>query len=209
MKVNELLNEGPMDYLRGAGREVASKVRNIAQPFKDIHQAGQNTSMESDIMKAVVQLANTIQKYRALKKQMAPVKEGVLDYMKGVGTELGNKASQAIQPFKDMHQAGKQRSNEGDLQRLEVLSKNQLSDLVRLLDKYGKDSYPIVKQAFQKYNIPPGIRAAVANKLKNLVKQQQQGNNSPQPEVESQPSQPEIDQDEYQSSPGIQARYQR
>ncbi len=212
MKVHDILTEGPMDYMRGMGQEAANKMRNIAQPFKDIHQAGQQTSMEADIMKLVLQLANSIQKYRSLKKQVNPVKEGVMDYMRGAGTELANKATNIIQPFKDMHQAGKQKSQEADLNKYEQLSKTQLTQLVRLLNRYGPNSYPIVKKAFNKYNIPPGIRAAIANKLKKLVDQIDNSNSEPKQRPSQRQQKPQQHQQEPQSNreqfsgPGIQAR---
>lgn len=199
MKVNEVLTEGPLDYIRGAGQEIGNKVRNIAQPFKDIHRAGQTSSMEADITKAVIRLAKTIQRYRAVKKQLTPVQEGVFDYVRGAGKEIGNKFQNAIQPFKDIHQAGKQESLRGELKQLEDSSKQQLSQLVRLLNRYGPNSIAVVKQVFQKYNIPIGIRAAVINKLKGLINQPNP-NNAPRQRPTQSP-------ERTYSGSAVQARY--
>ncbi|RWZ87211.1 MAG: hypothetical protein EO766_11820 [Hydrotalea sp. AMD] len=202
MKVNELLNEGPLDYFRGAGQELGNKIRNISQPFKDIHRAGQVSSMESDITKSVVRLAKTIQKYREVKKQLTPVQEGVFDYLRGAKQETGKKMQQAFQPFKDIHQAGKQESLRSSLSQLEQSSKQQLNELVRLLNRYGPNSIDVVKKAFQKYDIPIGIRAAVINKLKGLVNQST--NNPPR----SRPTQqPNVGSNNTPTGSAIQARY--
>jgi hypothetical protein len=183
MKLDELLNEGPMDYVKGFGQELGNKVRNIAQPFKDMHNAGQSSSYEAEITKIVVKLANTLQQYYKLKKQLG---EGVMDYVKGAGKEIGNKVKNLAQPFKDIHAAGQLQHNKSKLSELVQLSKQQLTQLSRLINKYGMDkSLVVIDKAFKKYQLPFGLKGIILNKLKGMINQPT--NNTPRQRPTEQP----------------------
>lgn len=102
MKVNELLNEGPLDYLRGLGSHVGQKVaanladrgRKIMEPIKAAHAAGQAASTQGEVEKLVKQLGSiTLQLHKL--QQPAQTNEGVFDYMRGAGGAAKNAIGQA------------------------------------------------------------------------------------------------------------------
>lgn len=113
MKVDEILNEGPLDYMRGAARyagdkiaaKMAEKGRQIIEPFEKAHAAGKAASAEADTRRSIAQAKAAIPKLIAkmgangeeikrVRDQLKgiPVREGLWDYLRGAGSAAGGAA---------------------------------------------------------------------------------------------------------------------
>ena len=88
------VNEGMWDYVKGAGQETSDKVKRISQPFRDIHAAGQRSSLQGELTRVTQKLAKVIAKYRQIKSQLAQtnesIYEGKFEYDKKTG-QMGYK----------------------------------------------------------------------------------------------------------------------
>ncbi len=179
MKVTDLLTEGPLDYFRGAGQEFKKKLGGIGQQFKDIHQSGQQTSAEAELAKATMKYAKMLMKYYSLKKQLT-VSEGVMDYVRGAGQEVGRKLQSVAQPFKDVHQAGRQQSIQGQVQKLRSMLVDQQSVVIQAIRKCGlPDCNAIMKQVLSDNNVPITIRGQIFSQLKAAMKKQPKEHSGP------------------------------
>jgi len=86
------------DYVKGAGQETANKAKQIAQPFRDVHAAGQRSSRVGDLTQVTQKLAKAIALYRQTKvklsqrlsQQNESVNEGKFEYDKKTG-QMGYK----------------------------------------------------------------------------------------------------------------------
>jgi hypothetical protein len=173
----EPTNEGALDYLRGMGQHVGGKIANkladkgrqVLEPFRQAHAAGQHASQQADRQKFQRQLGQTVQQLGKLtldiyklsqqlhgqNNQPQQTSEGVFDYMRGAGSAVGGMAKQAgsniagsvnrfgqaaAQKGREIHQAGQQRSLQGQLQQM-VSTKDQLmTKLVQMSKRVGPDA---------------------------------------------------------------------
>ncbi len=147
---------------------LANKGQQILQPIRQAHAAGQQASHQADRQRLQQSVGETVQQlgtltldiYR-LSQQLhgsnnsrQQTSEGVFDYMKGAGSALTgmtrqaaghvagaiNRAGQAVaSKGREIHQAGQQRSMQGDLDRL-ISSKEQLMQrLIQLSKRVGPE----------------------------------------------------------------------
>ena len=163
-------NEGMWDYIKGAGQETANKARQLAQPIRDIHAAGQQASARNELKETTAKLVRAIQKYRKIKKSLSSTNEGMWDYIKGAGQETANKARQISQPFRDIHAAGQRSSLESDLQKYEMISNKLLNRVIKLMNDIGPDSKGIIDGVLR--HASNGIKLAIYGKIKRLQSQQ-------------------------------------
>lgn len=112
MKVQELFNhqidEGVLDYIKGAARSAGQKVydkmaergREIAEPFRQMHAAGKQASVLGGVRKQVLALAQafaTIQKLTPGTQTFPEsyVPEGLWDYLRGATGSAGQRTASA------------------------------------------------------------------------------------------------------------------
>lgn len=156
-------NEGVFDFVKGASSAVSDKLKQVPNNLRDIRDSGRSASIVGDIKSLVRSLAQTIFKYNKLKNG-SQVREGLGDYFGGVANETGNKLKQAVQPLKDIHNAGKARSLEADLQKLTSVASEQFGQLMNLLSKLDTSKQQqALEQAMQ--GIPSNIQQAIYRKL--------------------------------------------
>jgi hypothetical protein len=178
----EQTNEGFADYAKSmassagsgianAGRSMANAGRSAVDAVKQVpgqiqqkaQAAHANASTQSaigDAKSAAYKLAVTIHKYLKLKNS-APVQEGLMDYMRGAGQETGKKINAAVQPIRDIHSAGKERSRTADMAKLNNEAKIHFTELVRLLNRVPQDQRIKTLQSILPEQAPAKVKAMI------------------------------------------------
>ena len=192
--LKELLAERADDYVKGAAKEAGNKARETGERIKkaaaDVVEKGRQASFEGEIGKAIRKLVALVKQREGLHEsqvdevadlivemlhQDVELEEGVLDFIKGAASEVGKKVKDKVkkvgQTLKDINDAGKKASAEGNVRRqVERDTKKAEADATKRRDLDAK-----IRDQAKKCNDLLRKRAATSGKkfkpadIKNFV----------------------------------------
>lgn len=215
LKSTQRLDEGPLDFIRGAGAmagqkakagatAVGQRVANSApvRAAGDVIQAGRQASQVGEIIKKLKVFAQLVAQFddAAAQAGTAPVQEstenkdgpmtfasfmsgihaeqideGIWDFMKGAGGAMAHKARETVNKyaerpsvFKDIYQAGKQASAEGNVKKAEAATATAKEQAFQMRDALVAHAKEIGPDAFKALIQKAGL--ANASRVYNVIK---------------------------------------